>query len=157
MTTARAGDAEFFTDAFGRLERGAVDYTNFFRALSSVASSTASNAEGQTPNAAETAFIELFTDAEDGRSMLAAYRLRLEAETRLDAERQSAMLVVNPKYVLRNYLAEQAIRAAQQRDYTELARLHDVLRRPFDDQLDREAYANAPPDWARTLSVSCSS
>jgi uncharacterized protein YdiU (UPF0061 family) len=67
------------------------------------------------------------------------------------------MLAINPKFVLRNYLAEQAIRAARERDYTELARLHDVLRRPFDEQPDREAYASAPPDWAQTLSVSCSS
>jgi uncharacterized protein YdiU (UPF0061 family) len=157
LTTARAGDAEFFTEAFGRLARGAVDYTNFFRALSCVASDGAASAAGQLPNAAETRFLELFADAEDGRTMLAAYRLRLQAETRPDAERQSAMLAVNPKYVLRNYLAEQTIRAARERDYTELARLHDVLRRPFDDRPGFEAYAAAPPDWARTLSVSCSS
>ena len=150
LESTRAGDAEFFTSAFASLERGAVDYSNFFRALSHV------TLEPVDANA-DSGVQALFANAEDGRATLAAYRQRLQSETRSDAERQTAMLGANPKFVLRNYLAEQAIRAAQERDYTELGRLHDVLRRPFDEQPDRENYAAAPPDWAQTLSVSCSS
>jgi uncharacterized protein YdiU (UPF0061 family) len=48
--------------------------------------------------------------------------------------RRAAMLAVNPKYILRNYLAEQAIQAAQQGDFSLIARLHDCLQRPFDEQ-----------------------
>jgi uncharacterized protein YdiU (UPF0061 family) len=150
LTAPQAGDADFFTSVFGSLERSAVDFTNFFRALSQVAREAASASD-------DTALLALYSNPEDGRAMLDAYRQRLDAETRSDSERQSAMLAVNPKFVLRNYLAEQAIRSAAERDYTELARLHDVLRRPFDEQPGQEAYASAPPDWARTLSVSCSS
>jgi uncharacterized protein YdiU (UPF0061 family) len=59
--------------------------------------------------------------------------------------------------VLRNYLAQVAIEKAQQKDYTEVARLLSVLRRPFDEQPEHEAYAALPPDWASHLEVSCSS
>jgi uncharacterized protein YdiU (UPF0061 family) len=64
---------------------------------------------------------------------------------------------VNPKFVLRNHLAEQAIRQANEKDFSEVARLLDVLRRPFDEQPENEAYAGLPPDWASDLEVSCSS
>ena len=64
---------------------------------------------------------------------------------------------VNPKYVLRNYLAQVAIEKAQNKDFTELARLLAVLQRPYDEQPEHEAYAALPPDWASDLEVSCSS
>jgi uncharacterized protein YdiU (UPF0061 family) len=65
---------------------------------------------------------------------------------------------VNPKYILRNHLAEVAIRsAADSRDYSEVNRLHRLLMRPFDEQPENEAYAAEPPDWARKIEVSCSS
>jgi uncharacterized protein YdiU (UPF0061 family) len=66
--------------------------------------------------------------------------------------------VVNPKYILRNHLAEVAIRrAADARDYSEINRLHQLLTRPFDEQPENAAYAAEPPDWARQIEVSCSS
>jgi serine/tyrosine/threonine adenylyltransferase len=64
----------------------------------------------------------------------------------------------NPKYVLRNYLAERAIRSAEDdRDYGEIERLRRLLRDPFAEQPGMESYADAPPDWGRRLGVSCSS
>ena len=67
------------------------------------------------------------------------------------------MDAVNPKYVLRNYLAQVAIEKAQNKDYSELARLLAVLQRPYDEQPEHEHYAALPPDWASHLEVSCSS
>ena len=65
---------------------------------------------------------------------------------------------VNPKYILRNHLAEQAIRQAQNKDFSEVERLLLVLRHPFAEQTDAEAaYGGLPPDWAQALEVSCSS
>ncbi len=64
---------------------------------------------------------------------------------------------VNPKYVLRNHLAENAIRQAKEKDFSELARLALVLSHPFDEQPEFDAYAGLPPDWASDLEVSCSS
>lgn len=67
------------------------------------------------------------------------------------------MNAVNPKFVLRNYLAETAIRQASQGDFDEIARLQQVLAHPFDEQPQFEAYAAPPPDWAAQIAVSCSS
>ena len=87
-----------------------------------------------------------------------AMPLRCAAMGSVDAERSTAMRAVNPKYILRNHLAEVAIRrAADHRDYSEIARLHTLLLHPFDEQPEFEAYAAEPPDWARQIEVSCSS
>jgi uncharacterized protein YdiU (UPF0061 family) len=64
---------------------------------------------------------------------------------------------VNPKYVLRNYLAQAAIEKAQNGDFSEVSKLLAILERPFDEQPEHEAYAALPPDWASHLEVSCSS
>ncbi len=143
------GDAGFFTGIFERLAEARVDYTNFFRALTTVTGAASPGGDG--------ALLALFDRPEDGRDLLDTYRRRLHDESPDDLARQTQMRAANPKFVLRNYLAEQAIRAAQGGDFTEIARLHDVLRRPFDDQPERETYAVSPPAWASTLSVSCSS
>jgi uncharacterized protein YdiU (UPF0061 family) len=64
---------------------------------------------------------------------------------------------VNPKYILRNYLAQQAIERAQNGDHAGVRELLAVLEQPFDEQPEHEAYAALPPDWAAHLEVSCSS
>ncbi|SFV76733.1 Selenoprotein O and cysteine-containing homologs [hydrothermal vent metagenome] len=65
---------------------------------------------------------------------------------------------VNPKYILRNYLAEIAIRKAEdEQDYSEIDVLFNLLRKPFDEHQGFEAYTQEAPDWARGLEVSCSS
>ena len=64
----------------------------------------------------------------------------------------------NPKYILRNYLAQIAIgKAEQERDYSEVDRLLALLQRPYDEQPEMAAYAAPPPEWAQQISVSCSS
>lgn len=141
-------DAAFLTEALATLQRGAADYTNVFRALCSVR---------REPDPHDERVVATFANRGEGVQFVERYRTRLASETRSDAARTAAMLAANPKYVLRNYLAETAIRAARERDYSELHRLHAVLRRPFDEAPEHEAYAAAPPDWAASLSVSCSS
>ncbi len=85
------------------------------------------------------------------------YRARLDSEGSIDAERAARMNRVNPKFVLRNHLAQTAIERAQQGDVCEVERLLGVLERPFDEQPEHEADAGYPPDWASQLAVSCSS
>jgi serine/tyrosine/threonine adenylyltransferase len=67
------------------------------------------------------------------------------------------MLKTNPAYVLRNHLGEQAIRAAQLKDFSELARLQSLLEAPFEEKAGMETYATFPPDWASSIEISCSS
>jgi len=86
------------------------------------------------------------------------YAARLKHEPTTDAQRATAMKKVNPKYILRNYMAEAAIRKAEDdKDYSEIDRLLSLLRKPFDEQPEHEQYAGLPPDWAQSISVSCSS
>lgn len=86
------------------------------------------------------------------------YRKALEHNHSNDVQRSDEMCQRNPKYVLRNYLAQQAIeKAKRDRDYSEIERLLSCLQQPYDEQPEFEAYAAEPPDWAKTIEVSCSS
>jgi len=129
------------------MQAGQVDFTLCFRALS-IEDVAQRNA----------AVREMFTDREAVDHWLEQYRQRLHAEDSIDAERSADMMRENPKYILRNYMAEVAIRKARdEQDYSEIDRLMRCLARPYDEQPEFEVYAAAAPDWARHLSVSCSS
>ena len=67
------------------------------------------------------------------------------------------MLKINPKYVLRNHLGEQAIRAAKLKDFSVVRDLLAVLENPFDEHPAFDAWAGFPPDWAHGIEISCSS
>jgi uncharacterized protein YdiU (UPF0061 family) len=63
----------------------------------------------------------------------------------------------NPKYILRNYLAQRAIELAQKDDFSEVQKLQTILSKPFEEQPEYEAYASPPPKHLETVEVSCSS
>lgn len=103
------------------------------------------------------AFEDLYID----RAAAAAWLDRLLARHAEDArpaqDVAQSMNGVNPLYVLRNHLAEEAIRAAKTGDASEINTLMQLLRSPFVAQAGFERYAGLPPDWAGSLEVSCSS
>jgi uncharacterized protein YdiU (UPF0061 family) len=149
LAASRDDDAQLIGDLLGLMHGARTDYTLFFRALSRFDAS---------PDARNDALRDMFIDREKFDVWASRYRERLATESSRDSERAVRMDAVNPKYVLRNHLAEQAIRlAADDRDYTEIERLRVLLARPFDEQPGMERYAALPPDWASRLAVSCSS
>jgi uncharacterized protein YdiU (UPF0061 family) len=89
---------------------------------------------------------------------LPSYQALCGADGQAAAVRSAAMLAINPKYVLRNHLAETAIRKSRdEQDDSEVLTLLKLLERPFDEQPQFESYAALPPAWAAGLEVSCSS
>src|SRR5574338_276097 len=149
----RDGDEDLIAGLYALLQRNRADYPLFFRNLGKL---SAAVAEAGRP-AADAPVRDHFIDWAACDAWLATWRTRLATERRPDAERQAAMAQVNPKYVLRNWIAEQAIRRAREGDFGEVRRVLACLRDPYDDQPEFEAYASPPPDWAEDLAVSCSS
>jgi serine/tyrosine/threonine adenylyltransferase len=124
------------------------DYTKVFRQLSNFSTADgASNAE----------LMDLFRDKAAITAWAGAYTARLKMEKVSDADRAAAMNRINPAVVLRNHLAEGAIRQATAGDFSEVQRLLKVLQNPYDTLLDCSADAALPPESARSISVSCSS
>ncbi len=144
-------DGDIFDQMFALLAANRVDYTRFFRQLSSL------DTHG------EQSVIDLFVDRDKAQQWLTRYLQRCQQE--LDDQgkvvdvhsRCEQMRKVNPKYILRNYLAQVAIDKAEEGDYSEVEILAQLLKNPFDENPKFNHYANLPPEWGKSLEISCSS
>jgi uncharacterized protein YdiU (UPF0061 family) len=148
LAAERPEDANLADDLLRLMTANRCDYTITWRALARFDS-----ADG----AANDALRDHFIDRTAFDAWAARYARRLRAEGSIDVERAQRMNGANPKFVLRNHLAELAIRDAQRGDFGEIERLLKVLEQPFDEQPERAGYAARPPDWASQIEVSCSS
>ncbi|HYD97364.1 MAG TPA: YdiU family protein [Noviherbaspirillum sp.] len=148
LRAAQADDGALIDAMFALMQDNHVDFTQFFRRLGDL--------EVDNP-ASDEPLRDLFIDRPAFDAWAAQYRQRLKQENSVDAARRPAMHSVNPKYVLRNYLAQVAIEKAQNKDFSEVDKLLTILEKPFDEQPENDRYAELPPDWASHLEVSCSS
>jgi hypothetical protein len=148
LTQERGEDDELIREFLSLLQGSHADYTIVFRELGTFASQ---------PGARNEHLREHFLDRDRFDEWALRYRERLHVERSHDDERHQAMNRANPKYVLRNYLAQIAIEKAQQKDYSEVDRLLALLQHPYTEQPGMDAYAAPPPHWGKHLSVSCSS
>lgn len=149
----RPDDDDFIAQTFGLLQAHRPDYSLFFRSLSRLPGYLA---DSNNPRS-DAPVRDQFLDREACDAWLKLWRLRLRVENSDDSKRQAAMLAVNPKYILRNWVAEAAIRKAQAKDFSCVAEVLRCLQRPYDEHPGLERYAALPPDWANGLAVSCSS
>jgi uncharacterized protein YdiU (UPF0061 family) len=157
------GEAEqlLVREGFALLFEAEVDYTLFFRALG--------NIDDTLPADHPISVLgDVFYDdakreakADALNAWLRRWHELVQQHGRSAADRRAAMHAVNPRYVLRNYLAQQAIDAATDGDASLVHTLLEVMRRPYDDQPEFAHFAARRPEWARVKAgcsmLSCSS
>ena len=146
LATADERDAALVERLLELMQGSAVDYSLFFRHLGERAANEALQQLREE-------FVDLAGFDQWGHDYLA----RVEQEGGTQQERQARMHAVNPLYVLRNYLAQSAISAAEQGDYAPVRELHAVLSQPFTEQPGMQRYTERPPEWGKHLEISCSS
>jgi len=158
LAECRDADVQLMEDLRGLMQQAEMDMTLCFRGLLDI------DAEAPVLLPLEPAFYD--DNKRDAHSAaLAAWLQRYAARLRDDpqppAQRRERMRLANPRYVPRNYLAQEAIDRVEQGDTDALATWLDVLRHPYDDQPGREAYARRRPEWAKQRAgcsmLSCSS
>ena len=161
-----ADDEGFVQQLFTILQSTETDMTIWYRGLADVAvSSTPEQSDDDLLAPLLPAYYrpdELVGEVRAGViEWLRDWSARVVASGVSDEERNVAMNAVNPKYVLRNYLAQTAIDASEAGDHALVNTLLDVLRNPYDDQPGMEQFAEKRPEWARTRPgcsmLSCSS
>ena len=161
---AAPSHGELIQELFEVLQQVETDMTIFFRHLALLDTKADTTEQALlAPFAAAYYCPETLTDAKYQRTLqwLRQYAAQVRVEDEPEPQRRTRMQRVNPKYVLRNYLAQLAIDRAEQQDFTLVNELLEVLRHPYDEQPDKEIFAAKRPDWARQRPgcsmLSCSS
>jgi uncharacterized protein YdiU (UPF0061 family) len=127
------------------------DFTIFWRRLSHAVENLGSANAG----IAFTPVRDLFIQHTAFDAWLTTYLARLDAQNVSDSA--TLMLKTNPKFVLRNHLGEAAINQAKMGDFAGVQTLMTLLSSPFEEHPGFDAFAAFPPDWASSISISCSS
>ncbi len=156
-------DEILFQDLVRNLKNTETDMTLFFRLLSKLEINKTTDAN-QLLSLIQPAFYveEIETEEADNiKTWLLQYIERLKSDSRPDELRRQQMNAVNPLYVLRNYLAQEAIEQAEAGSYSMIHELQEVLKNPYEEQVGKERFAEKRPDWAKQKAgasmLSCSS
>jgi len=148
LATEQDDDIQLIERLLQVMHDSKVDFTTLFRRLADI------NTEAPIT---EISMRNDFIDRDSMDQWFGDYIARLKSESSVDSKRKLNMNRVNPKYVLRNHLAQVAIEKAQGKDFSELAKLLHILESPFDEQAQYEEYASPPPPELSAIEVSCSS
>lgn len=145
----RSDDWDLMAELLEMMQQSSTDWTRFWRSLSGF---------DALPGRMNQTLRDFFIDRERFDAWAGRYGARLAQDQLPQPERARDMNQVNPAYVLRNHLAEIAIRqAAREGDHSGIERLQRCLSAPFEERDEFQDLASAPPGWASELSVSCSS
>jgi uncharacterized protein YdiU (UPF0061 family) len=144
LDVIRKDDSDLFRSLFTSMENGRVDMTPFFRTLSRY--------DGERSS------LLSFTLAPNQlNEWLDRYDKRLESNTSTPSERHTQMLRLNPKYILKNYILQEAIDAAEENDFTLVNDLLKIAQNPYNEHLEFEHYAGITHQQHTNLKLSCSS
>lgn len=137
-------DDELIEELVVALQDAFVDHTIFFRTLS--------HYDGNRAPLYDICMNPVVID-----NWLKLYDIRLDKETRTHEERQKEMLMTNPKYVLKNYMLQEAIRLAELKDYSMIEELQYIAAHPYDELPEFEYFAQETPEEHKNIGLSCSS
>lgn len=143
-------DQKLLTQWLELLAHNKADYTLSFRLLNLVLINDHKNEKCVE-------LLNLFTNKSQIIAWLKKYRERLADNKYNETTRIALQNSVNAKYILRNYLAQNAIEQAKQGDFSEINTLLTILSHPFDEQTEYNHYAISAPSWGKNLEISCSS
>jgi len=137
-------DQQLITSLIGSLQDAYIDHTQFFRALSRY-------------NGERMPIYELAMNPVPFDAWLDLYDARLTKESRTQAKRQEAMLQTNPKYVLKNYMLDQAVTLAKRGDFSMVETLLHIAQHPYEELEAFENFAGETPEEHKNITLSCSS
>ena len=137
----KSEDAALIQDLLDIMESEKLDYTNTFRNLTQALTNKI------TPE----------LDSDVAKSWIVSFQERQTAEGLSLDKKVISMNQVNPKFILRNYMAQEAIDAAENNDFSILETLIIILTKPFKEHKEYQNFANKSPAWAKDLEISCSS
>ena len=141
LDQAQPEDANLIQGLLDIMESEKLDYTNTFRNL------TQALAKKNSPE----------LNSEISKSWIVSFLERHSKETLSKDKRLELMNQFNPKFILRNYMAQEAIEAAEVNDFSKLETLMIVMTQPFEELIEHQKFANKSPMWAKDLEISCSS
>ena len=158
LSAVQSGDADLVKDLLDILQQGRVDFTVFFRAMVNCAGASGCHDDPTTWQQATRACRDLVIDRPGFDQWLGRYEKRLDQDPQAPGGRAERARSHNPAIVLRNHLAQTAIEQASTKNFAPLQQLAQALGQPYaDPEPSQRHFAALPPDWAASLSVSCSS
>ncbi|XP_060571213.1 protein adenylyltransferase SelO-like [Ruditapes philippinarum] len=159
ITSFNEDDEQFIAILLKIMEDTKADFTMTFRELSEISLETLSDLIKQDNIPEKWWALNVLSNHDWFSKWLKIYINKLKEENISESARQNIMLKVNPRYILRNWIAQTAIEKTEQNKFDELKFVLEVLKKPYtyNERAEEKGFASPPPTWARKLRVSCSS